>query len=64
MMAAAELFGFERDRRSLWRYHLRDGYDEPLAIEVHVDDCRIVARTMEAVSTFLGIWGTMRGGTK
>ena len=60
MLAAAELCGFERDRRSPWRYHLRGGYDEPLAIEVHVDDFQMAARTMEAASTFFEIWGAMR----
>ena len=55
MVAAAELCGFERDRRSPWRYHLWDGYGELLAIEWHVDDCQVVARDVEVASAFLEI---------
>ena len=61
-MAAAELCGFKRDRRGPWRYHLRDGYDELLAIEVYVGDCQMVARAMEAASTFLRILDATREG--
>ena len=53
MVTAAELCGFERDRRTLWCYHLLDWNDELLAI---------VARAVEAGSTFIEILGAMREG--
>ena len=46
LVAAAELCGFERDRRNFRRCHLLDGYGELLAIEVYVVDCQMVARTI------------------
>ena len=45
LVATAELCGFEEDRCSLWRYHLRDGHGELLAMEVYVDDCQMAANS-------------------
>ena len=61
-MAAAGLLGFTRNSRSPWRYHLRGGYDELLAIELHDGDCQLVARAIEAATIFLEVRGAMREG--